>query len=256
MTGLFERKVALVTGGGSGIGRAAALAFAAERARIAVVDRSEESAARTVSLIEDGGGEAVAINCDVACEDQVASMIARTMAAFGRIDCAFNNAGIGGGVVGPAGRRIHEISRASFDGMLAVNLTGVFLSMKHEIEQMLAQDSGGVIINNASVAGLVGLPTSAHYVAAKHGVVGLTKTAAAEYARDNIRVNCICPGYISTPMTAGRPQVRLDAMMAKVPMGRMGTPAEVADAVVWMCSEKAAFMTGGSHVIDGGYSAV
>jgi NAD(P)-dependent dehydrogenase (short-subunit alcohol dehydrogenase family) len=185
-------------------------------------------------------------------------MVSRAVAAFGRIDCAFNNAGIGGGVVGPRNQRLHEMSRASFDAMLAINLTGVFLCMKHEIVQMLAQGGktgGGAIVNTASIAGLIGLPTSAHYVAAKHGVVGLTKTAAMEYARDNIRVNCVNPGYIATPMTEETVRTRLDALMTKVPMNRMGLPEEIAEAVVWMCSDKASFMTGASHVVDGGYYA-
>ena len=138
--------------------------------------------------------------------------------------------------------------------MLAINLTGVFLCMKHEIVQMLAQ-GGGAIVNTASVAGLIGLPTSAHYVAAKHGVVGLTKTAAMEYARDGIRVNCVNPGYVATPMTEETMRTRYEALMTKVPMNRMGLPEEIAEAVVWMCSDKASFMTGASHVIDGGYYA-
>jgi len=139
--------------------------------------------------------------------------------------------------------------------MFSVNLMGVFLCLKHEIAQMLTQGGGGAIVNTASIAGLIGLPTSAHYVAAKHGVVGLTKTAALEYAQDGIRVNCVNPGYIETPMTKETMEERFDEIMAKVPMRRLGIPEEIAEAVVWMCSEKASFMTGASHVVDGGYSA-
>ena len=139
--------------------------------------------------------------------------------------------------------------------MFSVNLMGVFLCLKHEIAQMLTQGGGGAIVNTASIAGLIGLPTSAHYVAAKHGVVGLTKTAALEYAQDGIRVNCVNPGYIETPMTKETMEERFDEIMAKVPMRRLGMPEEIAEAVVWMCSEKASFMTGASHVVDGGYSA-
>jgi len=139
--------------------------------------------------------------------------------------------------------------------MLAVNLTGVFLCLKHEVAQMLTQGVGGAIVNTASIAGLIGLPTSAHYVAAKHGVVGLTKTAAMEYAQDGIRVNCVNPGYVKTPMTKETMETRFDEIMAKVPMRRLGIPEEIAEAVVWMCSDKASFMTGASHVIDGGYYA-
>jgi NAD(P)-dependent dehydrogenase (short-subunit alcohol dehydrogenase family) len=244
MAGILAGKSALVTGGASGIGRATALAMAREGARVAVADRTEESAAATVALINQAGGQAIAIGADVTREAEVAAMVARTVAAFGRIDCAFNNAGVGGGSVGPGGQRLHELS----------HLTGVFLCMKHEIIRMLEQ-GGGSIVNTASVAGLIGLPTSSHYVAAKHGVVGLTKTAAMEYAKDNIRVNCVNPGYVTTPMTEAAVAVRLDAMMAKVPMGRMGEPQEIAEGVVWMLSDRASFMTGASHVIDGGYYA-
>jgi NAD(P)-dependent dehydrogenase (short-subunit alcohol dehydrogenase family) len=182
-------------------------------------------------------------------------MVARTVAAYGRIDCAFNNAGVAGGSVGPGRQRLHELSQISFDTMLAINLTGVWLCMKHEIVQMLAQGGGGAIVNTASIAGLIGLATSGHYVAAKHGVVGLTKTAAIEYAQDGIRVNCVNPGYITTPMTREVVETRLDATLAKVPMNRMGVPEEIAGAVVWMCSDKASFMTGASQVVDGGYFA-
>jgi NAD(P)-dependent dehydrogenase (short-subunit alcohol dehydrogenase family) len=255
MTGILNGKVALVTGGASGIGRATAVAMAREGARLAVVDRAEEGASATVDLINAAGGQAIAIGGDVTREDDVAAMVARTVVAFGQINCAFNNAGINTRAVGPAGQRTHEPSRTSFDRMLAVNLTGVFLCLKHEIKQMLAQGGGGAIVNTASIAGLIGLPTSAHYVAAKHGVVGLTKTAAMEYALDGIRVNCVNPGYITTPMTKETMEARGDEILAKVPMHRMGSPEEIAEAVVWMCSDKASFMTGASQVVDGGYFA-
>jgi NAD(P)-dependent dehydrogenase (short-subunit alcohol dehydrogenase family) len=256
MKGILDRKVALVTGGASGIGRATALAMAREGARVAVADRTEESAAATVALISaGGGGQAIAIGGDVTSEDQVAAMVARTVAAYGRIDCAFNNAGVAGGSVGPGRQRLHELSQASFDTMLAINLRGVWLCLKHEIAQMLAQGGGGAIVNTASIAGLIGLATSGHYVAAKHGVVGLTKTAAIEYAQDGIRVNCVNPGYITTPMTKEVVETRFESVMAKVPMNRMGVPDEIAEAVVWMCSDKASFMTGASQVVDGGYYA-
>lgn len=255
MTGILNGKVALVTGGASGIGRATAEAMAREGARVAVTDRTEDSAAATVALINASGRQAIAIGGDVTREADVVAMVARTVAAFGRIDCAFNNAGIAGRAVGPAGQRTHELSQSAFDGMLAVNLTGVFLCLKHEIAQMLAQGNGGAIVNTSSIAGLIGLPTSAHYVAAKHGVVGLTKTAGIEYAKDGIRVNCVNPGYVKTPMTKETMETRLDELMSKVPMHRMGRPEEIAEAVVWMCSDKASFMTGATHVIDGGYFA-
>ena len=253
--GILDRKVALVTGGASGIGRATSLAMAREGARVAVADRTEQSAAATVALINAAGGQAIAIGGDVTAEADIAAMVGRTVAAYGRIDCAFNNAGVNGAQVGPGRQRLHELSQVSFDTMLAINLTGVFLCMKHEITQMLGQGGGGAIVNAASIAGLIGLATSGHYVAAKHGVVGLTKTAAIEYAKDGIRVNCVNPGYITTPMTEEVVKTRFDEVMAKVPMNRMGVPDEIAEAVVWMCSDKASFMTGASQVVDGGYFA-
>jgi NAD(P)-dependent dehydrogenase (short-subunit alcohol dehydrogenase family) len=245
-----------VTGGASGIGRATAVAMAREGARVAVSDLSEEGIATTVTLINTGGGQGIAIAGDVAEEADVANMVARTVSAFGRIDCAFNNAGVAGRSVGPPGQRTHELAQSSVAKMLAINLMGVFLCLKHEITQMLAQGGGGgAIVNTASIAGLIGLATSAHYVAAKHGVVGLTKSAAIEYAQDGIRVNCVNPGYIRTPMTRETMEERFDEIMAKVPVRRLGVPEEIAEAVVWMCSDKASFMTGASHVVDGGYSA-
>jgi NAD(P)-dependent dehydrogenase (short-subunit alcohol dehydrogenase family) len=254
MAGLLDSKTALVTGGASGIGRATALAMSREGARVAVADRTEASAAETVALINAAGGQAIAIGGDVATEADVVAMVARTVAAYGRLDCAFNNAGISPRHVGPTGQRTHEMSRESFDNMLAVNLTGVFLCMKHEIAQMLTQ-GGGAIVNTASIAGLIGLSSASNYVAAKHGVVGITKTAALEYATDGIRVNCVNPGYIKTPMTDPTMAERYDALMQKVPMRRLGVPEEIAEAVVWMCSDRASFMTGSSHVVDGGYYA-
>ena len=254
MSGILQGKTALVTGGGSGLGRATSIAMAREGAKVAVADLTEASAAETVAMINAAGGQAIAIAANVAVEADVAAMVARTMAAFGRIDCAFNNAGISPRNVGPAGQRTHEMSRQSFDDMLFVNLTGVFMCMKYELIEML-KTGGGAIVNTASVAGLIGLPTASNYVAAKHGVVGITKTAALEYATDNIRVNCVNPGYIKTPMTDPSMATRYDALMEKVPMRRLGVPEEIAEAVVWMCSDKASFMTGVSYIVDGGYTA-
>jgi NAD(P)-dependent dehydrogenase (short-subunit alcohol dehydrogenase family) len=255
MAGILDGKVALVTGGASGIGRATALAMAREGARVAVSDLSKDGIEGTVALINGIGGQSIAIQGDVTKEADVANMVARTVSAFGRIDCAFNNAGVAGRSVGPPGERIHQLSEASVAKMFSVNLMGVFLCLKHEIAQMLKQGGGGAIVNTASIAGLIGLATSGHYVATKHGVVGLTKTAALEYALDGIRVNCVNPGYIKTPMTKETMDERYDEIMAKVPVRRLGVPEEIAEAVVWMCSDKASFMTGASHVVDGGYSA-
>jgi NAD(P)-dependent dehydrogenase (short-subunit alcohol dehydrogenase family) len=255
MAGILDGEVALVTGGASGIGQATAVVMAREGARVAVADRAEADAAATVALINAAGGQAIAIGGDVTRETDVVAMVARTVSAFGRIDCAFNNAGIAPRAVGPAGQRLHELGQEAFNRMLEVNLTGVFLCLKHEVAQMLAQGDGGAIVNTASIAGLIGLATSGHYVAAKHGVVGLTKSAAIEYAQDGIRVNCVNPGYVATPMTKETIEERGGEILAKVPMRRMGVPGEIAEAVAWMCSDKASFMTGASHVIDGGYYA-
>ncbi|MFQ3456154.1 glucose 1-dehydrogenase [Bradyrhizobium sp. UFLA01-814] len=255
MAGILDGKAALVTGGGSGIGRATAIAMAREGARVAVSDLSKDGIDETVALINAAGGQSIAIQGDVTDEADVANMVARTVSAFGRIDCAFNNAGVAGRSVGPPGQRIHELTQASVAKMFSVNLMGVFLCLKYEIAQMLKQGGGGAIVNTASIAGLVGLATSGHYVATKHGVVGLTKSAAIEYAQDGIRVNCVNPGYIKTPMTRETMDERYDEIIAKVPVRRLGVPEEIAEAVVWMCSDKASFMTGASHVVDGGYSA-
>jgi NAD(P)-dependent dehydrogenase (short-subunit alcohol dehydrogenase family) len=254
MAGLLEGKSALITGGGGGIGRATALAFAREGARVAVADAAQQTAQETVALINKAGGQAMMLTGDVTDASVVEAMVKSVVAAYGRLDCAFNNAGIAGFQVDASGKKTADWSEQSFDRMIAVNLKGVWLCMKHELPQMVAQ-GGGAIVNTASIAGLIGLATSGHYVAAKHGVVGLTKTAAIEYAQDGIRVNCVNPGYVTTPMTREVVETRLDATLAKVPMNRMGVPDEIAEAVVWMCSDKASFMTGASQVVDGGYYA-
>jgi NAD(P)-dependent dehydrogenase (short-subunit alcohol dehydrogenase family) len=254
MAGMLGGKTALVTGGASGIGRATALAMAREGAQVAVADRDEQAAARTAARIIEDGGRAIALGGDVSSEEDVRDLVAHTVGAFGRLDCAFNNAGIGSRAVGPAGLRLHELNADSFQKMLAVNLVGVFYCMKHEIAQMLAQGSGA-IVNTSSLAGIVGLTGTAHYVAAKHGVTGLTRAAALEYASQRIRVNCVNPGYIETPMTADAMKTQYDATVAKIPIARLGRPEEVAEAVVWLCSDRAAYVTGTAQVVDGGYLA-
>jgi NAD(P)-dependent dehydrogenase (short-subunit alcohol dehydrogenase family) len=256
MTRNLEGKSALVTGGASGIGRATALAFAREGARVAVADILEEAAQRTVTEIEAMGGQAMAIACDVTDDDTVKAMIAAAVDAFGGLDCAFNNAGIAPYQVNAGGQKIADVAPEAWRRLIEVNLTGVWLCLRHEVAQMRAQGSGGVIINTASILGLVGSASSSAYVAAKHGVVGLTKTAAADHAEDNIRVNAVCPGYIETPMTEETMRRRGERIMARVPMARMGKAAEIAEAVVWLCSPKASFVTGVSWAVDGGYTAI
>jgi NAD(P)-dependent dehydrogenase (short-subunit alcohol dehydrogenase family) len=256
MTRDLEGKSALVTGGASGIGRATALAFAREGARVAVADIMQDAAQRTVTEIEAMGGEALAIACDVTDDDAVKAMIAATVDAFGSLDCAFNNAGIAPYQVNAGGQKIADVAPEAWRRLIDVNLTGVWLCLRHEVAQMRAQGSGGVIINTASILGLVGTATSSAYVAAKHGVVGLTKVAAADHAEDNIRVNAVCPGYIETPMTEETMRRRGERIMARVPMARMGKAGEIAEAVVWLCSPKASFVTGVSWAVDGGYTAI
>ena len=256
MTRNLEGKSALVTGGASGIGRATALAFAREGARVAVADILEEAAQNTVSEIEAMGGQALAIACDVTDDDAVKAMIAATMDAYGSLDCAFNNAGIAPYQVNAGWQKIADVAPEAWRRLIDVNLTGVWLCLRHEVAQMRAQGSGGVIINTASILGLVGSATSSAYVAAKHGVVGLTKTAAADHAEDNIRVNAVCPGYIETPMTEETMRRRGERILARVPMARMGKAGEIAEAVVWLCSPKASFVTGVSWAVDGGYTAI
>ena len=256
MTRNLEGKSALVTGGASGIGRATALAFAREGARVAVADIMQDAAQRTVTEIEAIGGQALAIACDITDDDAVKAMIARAVDAFGGLDCAFNNAGIAPYQVNAGGQKIADVAPEAWRRLIDVNLTGVWLCLRHEVAQMRAQGSGGVIINTASILGLVGSASSSAYVAAKHGVVGLTKTAAADHAEDNIRVNAVCPGYIETPMTEETMRRRGERILARVPMARMGQANEIAEAVVWLCSPKASFVTGVSWAVDGGYTAI
>src|ERR1700687_215739 len=256
MAGMLDGKVALVTGGGGGIGRATALAMVREGARVAVADFDAAAARDTVAQINAAGGQAITLTGDVSRAEDVRAMVQDTMTAYGRLDCAFNNAGIAGFQVNAAGQKTADWSEESFDRMIAVNLKGVWLCMKEEIPQML-KEGGGAIVNTASIAGLVGLPTSSAYVAAKHGVVGLTKTAAIEYADAHIRVNAVCPGYIETRMTEpGRSSPRRAQIIAQTPAGRFGQPSEIAEMVVWLCSERASYVTGAAYNVDGGWMAV
>jgi len=252
VAGQLDGKVALVTGGGSGIGRATALLLVKEGAKVMIADYAPDGAEKTVKMITDAGGTASCVAADVSLPAQVESMVARTVAKYGRLDYAFNNAGIEGTMADTA-----SYPEDVFDRVIAIDLKAVWLCMKHEIPQMLKQ-GGGAIVNTASDAGLVGLAGAAAYNAAKHGVVGLTKTAALEYATQNIRVNCVCPGFIRTAMVErviDRGSIGEDVMIASEPIGRIGKPEEVAAGALWLLSDAASFVTGHAMSIDGGYIA-
>jgi NAD(P)-dependent dehydrogenase (short-subunit alcohol dehydrogenase family) len=252
MAGLVAGKVALVTGASSGIGRATALAFAREGAKVVVADVTVEGGEETVALVKKAGGEAIFVKTDVSKAVEVEALVAKAVATYGRLDCAYNNAGIAG-----KAKTVVDDTEDNWDRILAINLKGVWLCMKYEIAHMLKQ-GGGAIVNTASGAGLIGVRRGGAYVASKHGVVGLTKTAALEYAKAGIRVNCVCPGPIDTPMLqgiGGNNQVVIERMVAAQPGGRLGKPAEIAEAAVWLCSDAASFVTGLPMPVDGGYTA-
>jgi NAD(P)-dependent dehydrogenase (short-subunit alcohol dehydrogenase family) len=245
-------KVALVTGGTSGIGRETAVLFAQRGARVVVAGRRELEGKAVVELIRRNRGEAVFVKTDVALAADVKALVARTVDAFGGLDCAFNNAGVEG-----KWTPIVEQAEADWDTTIDINLKGTWLCLKYEMQQMLKQGRPGAIVNNSSVAGFIGSNGAAAYCATKHGVLGLTKSAALEVATNGIRVNAVCPAVIETPMADrlfGSPQVQ-QWVLGLHPIGRFGKSLEVAEAVVWMCSSAAGFMTGQSLVLDGGLLA-
>jgi NAD(P)-dependent dehydrogenase (short-subunit alcohol dehydrogenase family) len=249
---LLDGKIALVTGGGSGIGRATALAFAREGAKVLIADVIVDSAKETLQMIKEAGGEGMVTKVDVSQSEEVESMVNQLVDTYGRLDCAFNNAGIGGGWGFTA-----KCTEEEWDRVMSINLKGVWLCMKYEIPQML-QQGGGSIVNTASVAGLVGMLGTPAYVASKHGVVGITKAAAMEYATSGIRINAVCPGIIRTPMIGRRLERKPESeavYRSMEPMGRLGTPEEIAEAVVWLSSDAASFVTGLPMAVDGGLVA-
>lgn len=246
-------RVALVTGASSGIGRATALVFARAGYAVAMADVAGPDGQHAVEEVKAAGGRATFIRCDVCDPVDVLDAVDQTVRQFGRLDAAFNNAGIEGDVASTG-----DCSHDNWERVIAVNLTGVWLCMRNEIHQMLKQDSGGVIVNCASVAGLTGIAGMPAYVASKHGVVGLTKVAALDYAEKGIRVNAVCPGAIQTPMLdrfMGSSEEARRTVLANEPVGRLGTPDEIAKAVLWLCGPDSSFVTGQALAVDGGWTA-
>ncbi len=250
----LEGKVVLVTGGASGIGRASAVAFARNGAKVAIADIDGRGGEETLGIIHAASGDAFFAGCDVSTVTDVRSVIDRVVAQYGRLDCAANIAAIEGTPM-----RIDQVPDEEFDRIIQINLRGVWLCMKYEIVQMLRQGGGGAIVNLASAAGLVGSVRSPAYGASKHGVVGLTKSVALQLAKEKIRINAVCPGGIVTPMTeriaaaAGSTQAQIGSVH---PLGRMGVPDEIAAAVLWLCSDEASFITGSAVPVDGGITAM
>jgi NAD(P)-dependent dehydrogenase (short-subunit alcohol dehydrogenase family) len=247
---LLKDKIGLVTGGGSGIGRATAILFAAEGAKVAVADINEKGGNETVEIIKNAGGSAIFVLTDVSDQEQVRNLVFQTVKTFGRLDCAVNNAGISSGHM-----VFSDVLDEDWDAQIRVNLNGVRLCMKYELMEMKRQGSGA-IVNISSGAGLTGVPRSGGYGAAKHAVVGMTKTAALDHALDGIRVNAVCPGFIVTPMTDHVQSIGRELNVQMLcPMGRPGRPQEIAEAVTWLCSDRASFVTGVPFPVDGGFMA-
>lgn len=259
MAGFLKDKTSLVTGAGSGIGRACAVTMAREGAAVVVSDLDADKAEETLRVIQTRGGRGMVVPADVTCSDDVAALVEKTVAIYGRLDCACNNAGIGR----IRAERVHEYPEDDWDRTIAVNARGVWLCLRYEISQMLRQ-GGGAIVNMASAAGLIAAPHASAYVTSKHAVIGLTTTAAQEYSGDGIRINAVCPGLIDTagltgqlgwlPESVARFLCRRLASK-RIPIGRLGTPEEVAESVAWLCSDAASLVTGEAIAADGGFTA-
>ena len=253
MAGILDGKGALITGAGSGIGQATSRIFAREGAKLVLADVVEEGGNRTLKMVQDLGAEAIFVTCDVSKWSDVEGTVNKAVQAYGRIDCAFNNAGIEG-----KGGNTHECTQENWDRVLAIDLTGVWLCMKAEIAQMLKQGGNCAIVNTSSGTGLAGVRGMPAYVAAKHGVAGLTRAAALEYGKQNIRINAVCPGPIRTPMMGRLLQNRPDAeqrFARSEPLKRLGEPEEIGEAVAWLCSDRASYVTGLPMPVDGGFMA-
>ncbi len=248
---ILENKIALVTGGTSGIGRATAIALGVAGAKVVFSGRREPEGEETAGLIRDAGAECLFVRSDASEEEDIKALVQKTVETYGRLDCAFNNAGID-----PPQKPLHEQPIEEFDKLMSINVRGLFLCMKYEIQQMLSQGAG-VIVNNSSMGGLIGFPGMSPYIASKHAVMGLTRSAALDYAKQGIRINAVNPGIIATDMIdrlADGMDGTADDLASTVPMGRMGRAAEIAQTVVFLCSDAASYITGQPLAIDGGFT--